>query len=442
MEQCKFLIVGMGNRGIFFAKSLLGWPDKGLPEFPARAKLVALADRNLSRAQACKDELLRRPIPNDLPLFRDVDEAVKQTRPDWALVTVPDHAHKEVCCKLLSLGVNVLVEKPLATSVLECRQILDKAKEAGREVRVAHNYRHMRWVLRAGALVRAGRIGRVLSVEAAEILGNQHGADYFHRWHADFRNSGGMLIQKACHHFDLINWILRDKPVCVSAMGSRTLYIARPDLDHAARCDDCKLKKSCVYAKDLDVWGGLHRRMYRDSEHEDGYIRDRCVFDDTHTIYDNYHMSLQFAKGVIGTYTLTTFGPREYVFANFTGTEGSIEAGHDPFTQKEYVRLMHNNGQVETFITDDEGGMDGHGGADTRMVAAFLGFRDKDIEPESLSTAEEALQAVMGADLGNRSLAKGGVPVWADEAGRDLPLPPPGKNWAEKLPQARQITGE
>jgi predicted dehydrogenase len=431
MDLRTFMIVGTGNRGMFFAKSLLGWPDKGLPEFPQRAQLVALADRNLARAQASKNELLRRPLPNELPLFRDLAEAVQQTRPDWAVVTVPDCAHADVCCRLLDLGVNVLVEKPLATSVQECRQIVDKAKAVGREVRVAHNYRHMRWVLRAEALVRAGRIGRVLSVEAAEILGNDHGADYFHRWHADFRNSGGMLIQKACHHFDLINWILRDKPVSVSAMGSRTLYVGRPDLDHASRCDDCQRKKSCVYAKDLDVWGGLHRRMYRDSEHEDGYIRDRCVFDDTHTIYDNYHVNLQFAKGVIGTYTLTNFGPREYVFANFTGTEGCIEAGHDRLTEKEHVRLILNNGKVEEFITDDEGGMDGHGGADLRMVAAFLGFRDKDVNPESLSTAEEATQAVMGADLGNRSLARGGVPVWADEAGRDLPPPPPGKSWAD-----------
>lgn len=115
-------------------------------------------------------------MPGDLPLFRNLDAAVQQTRPDWAVVSVPDHAHAGVCSQLLGLGVNVLVEKPLATSVKECRQILDQAKEVGREVRVAHNYRHMRWVLRAEQLVREGRIGRVLAVEAAEILGNPHGA--------------------------------------------------------------------------------------------------------------------------------------------------------------------------------------------------------------------------------------------------------------------------
>jgi len=430
MGKERFIIVGTGNRGIFFAKSLMAWPDKGLPEFAERAQLVAMVDRNLSRAQACKNELLRRPVGGDLLLFRDPEEAILATKPHWAIVTVPDHAHAEVCMRILRLGVNVLVEKPLATSVWECRQILDEARGAGREVRVAHNYRHMRWVLRTERLIRAGRIGRILSVEAGEILGNKHGSDYFHRWHGDFHNSGGMLMQKACHHFDLINWILRDRPVCVAAMGSRALYNARPDLDHAERCDDCKLKASCAYAMDLNKWDGIYRRMYRGAEHEDGYIRDKCVFSDAHTIYDNYHLNVQFAKGVLGSYTLSNFGPREYVFANFTGTDGCIEAGHDTFSEKEQVRLVANDGKVESFLEADEGGMDGHGGADTRMVGAFLGIRGKDMEPGDLSTAEEATQAVMGADLGNRSLAKGGVPVWSEEAGQDRPAAPPEKSWA------------
>jgi len=428
-----FIIVGTGNRGIFFAKSLLGWPEKGRPEFVDRARLVGLVDRNLSRAQACKEELLRRPTSCEIVLNREIDAAVAQTRPDWAIVTVPDHAHADVCIRLLELGVNVLVEKPFATSVWECRRIMDKAREMNREIRVAHNYRHMRWVLRAEQLIRTGCIGHVLSVEAGEILGNKHGGDYFHRWHSDFKNSGGMLIQKACHHFDLINWILLDRPVCAAAFGSRTLYAARPEPAHAERCDDCPLKPTCAYAMDMDRWGGIHRRMYRDSEHEDGYIRDRCVFADTHTIYDNYHVHLQFSRGLLATYILTNYGPREHVFANFTGTDGCVEAGHDTLSGKEHVRLIRNDGETQDFITDDEGGMDGHGGADLRMVAAFLGFRDKDINPDSLSTADEAAHAVMGAELGNRSLAKGGIPVWEREAGLDIPSPPPEKIWSQGL---------
>jgi Oxidoreductase family, C-terminal alpha/beta domain len=73
-------------------------------------------------------------------------------------------------------------------------------------------------------LVQEGRIGKVHLVEVAEILDASHGADYFRRWHRERRFSGALLVHKACHHFDLVNWWLASLPKTVYAVGSLSFY--------------------------------------------------------------------------------------------------------------------------------------------------------------------------------------------------------------------------
>ena len=62
-------------------------------------------------------------------------------------------------------------------------------------------------------------IGEVKAVHFEWMLSTYHGADYFRRWHRDKRNSGGLLVHKSTHHFDLVNFWLNDKPKTVFAFG-------------------------------------------------------------------------------------------------------------------------------------------------------------------------------------------------------------------------------
>ena len=61
------------------------------------------------------------------------------------------------------------------------------------------------------------RVGFILGMPGA-------GADYFRRWHRNKNNSGGLMVHKATHHFDLVNWWLASKPVTVMAMGDLDFY--------------------------------------------------------------------------------------------------------------------------------------------------------------------------------------------------------------------------
>ena len=414
--KTRFIIAGTGNRGLgCFAKGLLAWETKGLAEFPERAELVALVDTNLTRGRACAAEL---KLP-DLPVCRSVAEAQAKARADWCIVTTPDFTHRDVVVEALESGLNVMVDKPLATSAWECDAILQAMDATGRQVIVGHNMRYNAWTLRAAQLVREGAIGQVLHVEAAEVLSYSHGGDYFHRWHSDFSKSAGLLNHKCCHHLDVICWILDDEPVEVSAWGTRSFYRPRPDLNHGQRCSECPIAGDCPHYYDMDKWDGVHRRIYGDAEQEDGYIRDLCVFSDRHTINDQETLNIRFAKGTLASFTQLAFAPKEYCYFNFTGTGGRMEAQ----SRKPNLRIVHPDGRDEEVSFEREHGEHGHGGSDIKLIADILGLPGS--HPLQRAKPAEARRAVLVADLASRSIAAGGRPVKADEAGKDYPPAPP-----------------
>jgi predicted dehydrogenase len=420
MKKTRFVIVGTGNRGLgCFAKGLLGFESKGLPEFPQLAELVALVESNPTRGRVAAAEL-RRP---ELPVCATVREAQRRAPADWCIVTTPDYAHRAVVVEALEAGLNVLVDKPLATSAWECDQILQTMRRTGRQVIVGHNMRYQPWTLRAAQLVREGLIGDVLTVEAAEVLDYSHGGDYFHRWHSDFTKSAGLMNHKCCHQLDVLCWILDGEPVSVASWGGRRFYRPRPDLKHGPRCLECGLAKTCPHYFNMDKWDGVYRRLYKEAEGDDGYVRDLCVFSDRHTICDHQTVMIRFAAGTLATFTMVTFAPREFCYFLLTGTRGRLELGTTSTDGKPYLRLTDASGKTTDYPTTADHGEHGHGGADIRLIADRLGLGESD--PLQRAKPEEARRAVLIADLASRSLAQGGAPVGAEAAGRDFPPAPP-----------------
>lgn len=422
MRKTRFIIAGTGNRGLgCFAKGLLGFPNKGRPEFKERSEITALVETNATRGQVCAKEL---GLP-DVPVLASITAAQRRAPADWVIVTTPDWAHRACVCEALEAGLNVIVDKPLATSVMECDAIIETMRRTGREVRVGHNARYGAGSFKAKQLIQEGRIGEVLSVESAEILSLYHGGDYFHRWHSDFSKSAGLMNHKCCHFLDLICWIVDDEPVEVSATGGRSFYVPRPDLQHAERCLDCGIKQTCPHFFDMDKWDGVYRRMYKEAEGDDGYVRDLCVFSDRHTINDHESLWLRFKRGARATFSLVTFAPREYTFFHFTGTKGRLEFGSNSHDGKPYLRMSGPDGKYQEFdlAVDKIKHEHGHGGADIALIADILGFNES--HPLQRATPAEARRAVSVADMAARSIAAHGRPVKVEETGKDFPPPPP-----------------
>jgi predicted dehydrogenase len=227
-----------------------------------------------------------------------------------------------------------------------------------------------------------------LSVDFSWILDTSHGADYFRRWHREKENSGGLLVHKATHHFDLVNWWIDAYPTRVFAMGALNFYgrenaEARGETYSYKRYTGVSEAENDPFALMLTSKEAL-RGLYLDAEAETGYLRDRNVFGEPITIEDTMAVTVQYNTGAILSYCLIAYAPWEGLRVAITGTKGRIEmdieesivhllgdgqaslqASKGPFKQAR-MRVFPMFGQsCEVDVPSGEGG---HGGADPVML--------------------------------------------------------------------------
>jgi len=123
-ERTKVAVVGVGHLGSRHARVYAESP---------KAELVGVADVDLARARAVADA-------HGVRAVADITELVPHI--SAASVAVPTVSHREVTGKLLEAGVHVLVEKPIAASLAEAREMVDLARERARVLAVGHTERH------------------------------------------------------------------------------------------------------------------------------------------------------------------------------------------------------------------------------------------------------------------------------------------------------------
>ena len=149
---------------------------------------------------------------------------IEEQKPDYVIVTTIDRAHHKYIIRAMELGCDVISEKPMTMDADKCQAILDAIKRTGKSLRVTFNYRYAPHNSIPRQLIMDGVIGDVKQVHFEWLLNTKHGADYFRRWHREKRNSGGLLVHKSTHHFDLVNFWLGTKPKQVFCYGDLMFY--------------------------------------------------------------------------------------------------------------------------------------------------------------------------------------------------------------------------
>lgn len=318
----RYAQVGLGSRGWLYTTALVeGYRDT--------CELVGLCDKNEGRLQMARSWAKERgaDVPGYSP--QDFDRMIAECKPDTVIVTSMDTTHDDFGCRAMELGCDVISEKPMATTAEKCQRIIDTQRATGRNYRVTFNYRYSPPRTQMKELLKTGIIGEILSVDFHWLLDTRHGADYFRRWHRNKTNSGGLLVHKATHHFDIINWWMDTAPKTVYAMGQRRFYTPQQAdayglTNRTERCLDCPEASRCHFYLDLRKYDEL-RALYLDNEAYDGYFRDRCVFSDKIDIEDSMALVVEYANGVKMTYSLNAFMPWEGYIVTFNGTKGRIE---------------------------------------------------------------------------------------------------------------------
>ncbi|WP_182112199.1 MULTISPECIES: Gfo/Idh/MocA family protein [unclassified Actinotalea] len=428
----RYAVVGTGHRSQMYVEALLG-PHADVGE------IVAWCEPNPGRMDFY-DELVRaagaqvpaRYAPEDLEKLIDVEHV--QT----VIVTSPDHTHAEMVARAMAAGADVVLEKPLTTDLAGCRRIVDAVENTGRSLVLTFNYRYSPRNSALKEVIASGEIGDVTSVHFEWVLDTMHGADYFRRWHRRKDLSGGLLVHKASHHFDLVNWWLADLPSRVYASGALRFYGAsnarRRGLIRRPARGSTRTTRNDPFLLDLRENERL-KQLYLDVEHHDGYLRDRDVFSSGITIEDNLAVIVDYARGATLTYSLNAHGPWEGYRVSVNGTAGRAElevvergavlvgkdgrlvvdpsavedvqaAGARPAHGERLVVQKHWGPAVEVEIPAGEGA---HGGGDEKMLRDL--FRGAEHDPLGRAAGLlDGVRSVVVGVAGNVSLETG-LPV-------------------------------
>ena len=308
MTKKRYAQVGVGDRSFMYSFAVA-------EQYRDTSELVALCDNNLGRLRTRADWAAGRDLEVPVYLDTEFDRMIAETKPDTVIVTSKDATHDQYICRAMELGCDVITEKPMTTDEHKAQRIIDTQKRTGRKCTVTFNYRYSPPRTQMKDLLMSGIIGNIVSVDFHWVLDTRHGADYFRRWHRNKANSGGLLVHKATHHFDLINWWLSDVPERVYAEGARNFY--RPETaerygftQRGERCLDCPESEKCPFYLDLRAYPRLVE-TYLNNEQFDGYFRDRCVFSGDIDIEDTMHLAVRYRGGATMSYSLHAFMPWE-----------------------------------------------------------------------------------------------------------------------------------
>lgn len=366
------------------------------------AEMVAVFDPNPLRAEY----FIKEAVPN-AKYYDDFDKMLAAEKPDTVIVATIDCHHHTYIIRALEAGYDVITEKPLTIDENKANEILAAQKKSGKKVNVIFNCRFMPFVKRVKELLLEGLVGDILNVDFEWLLDRSHGADYFRRWHSKLENSGGLMVHKATHHFDMVNWWIDQVPETVFANGSLRFY-GKNGPYRGERCLTCAHKKECSFAftgsKDPFLQG-----MYFVPEAADGYYRDRCLFSEEIDIYDNMSVVVKYDKGALLTYSLVAHSPYEGWKIAFTGTNGRIEietfsSGEKASLPYDEIRYYNTKGETHTYRIPKVTGM--HGGGDMRLLEMLI-KGDMPDPMGQLADTTAGIHSIMIGVCANKSIQSG-----------------------------------
>lgn len=306
-DEVRYGIVGTGMMGVEHLRDLLALDG---------ARVTALADPyGPSLAAAVEAH------GGEVQRFSDHRQLLASGACDVVVVATPNHTHLEILLDVLAADVHVLVEKPLCTNVEDCRRVLAAAEGRAGLVWVGLEYRYLAPVARLLEEVRTGTTGPVRMVALRE-----HRYPFLPKvgdWNRFNRNTGGTLVEKCCHFFDLMRLVLGAEPVTVLASGGQALnhltetYDGQtPDLlDHAyvivefesgarAMLDLCMFADATENQEELVVVGDAGKvealipadvvRIGQRGRHWIGHVETVPAVSDA--AYDGYHHGASFRQ--------------------------------------------------------------------------------------------------------------------------------------------------
>ncbi|RKU47933.1 hypothetical protein DL546_009397 [Coniochaeta pulveracea] len=333
------VIVGAGHRGTTYASYAL--------EHPELAKVVAVADPRKHR-RAVMSRKHNIPAANQ---FEDWKDLIAQGKiADAVVIAVQDRLHADAVADFAKQGYHILCEKPMATSIAECVEMVRKvtAAEQPKVFGIGHVLRYSPYNRAIKEVIDSGALGDIINIQHIEPVGNEHFTHSYIRgsWHNETESTFS-LMAKCCHDIDILSFYLSGlMPTKVQSFGSIGHFkkSRKPaEAGSATNCLDCAYEPKCPWsAKKIYIdslgsdqlvpWAKLFVDAdVLDIENVTEALRTtsygRCVYECDNDVVDHQVVNIEYEGGVTASMTMSAF--TEALCDRGTRIQGSGGGGAD-----------------------------------------------------------------------------------------------------------------
>ncbi len=385
-----FAVLGLGNRGSVYSNNIVKHDN---------AKILSVCD--VSRASLKQARELY-GVKDD-ELFSDEEKFFEKKRADVLIVATLDGLHCRQTVKALSLGYDVLLEKPVAPTMKECDEIYAAAKKYGRDVVVCHNLRYTPFYQKFKTLIADGVIGEVLSAEQAENVAYSHYMCSFIRgkWHSS-KETSPIILAKCCHDLDIISWFVDKKDEREESFGALEFYTGEHKPEGTPkRCLDCKLKDCRYNAYEFSVKAPgtlcvpygfeFTPENIADFLRPDDNLYGQCVFSCPNDVCDRQTVNISFDGGVTANLLMHGFSLYEtYRITRVFGSKGRLSGRLEDGTIR--VSLFDGTDKIID-INEEIEDKESHSGGDSNLVADYISYLETGNRPLGISELADSLQS-------------------------------------------------
>ncbi|MDX2111692.1 MAG: Gfo/Idh/MocA family oxidoreductase [Verrucomicrobiota bacterium] len=397
MKRFKLAGIGCGGR----TRTYLSLAAK-MPEY---FEIVGAADPIALRVEQVRTEVKNPAFRS----FKDANELLSVDKfADILVIGTQDAFHFAPCLAALQKGYDILLEKPISNNLREVLALEKAARELGRKVLVCHVLRYTPFYEKLKEIVASGVLGEIISIDANEGVGTFHQSHSFVRGHWSIvEKSSPMIIAKCCHDMDILSWLVDQPCEQVSSFGSLSYFNKEhTPTDAPPRCTDgCPLGLSCQYnaLHYLGKQKGWLKWIYdkTDTATPDE-IRawlaqspwGRCVYQCDNTAVDHQVISMQFAKNITATFTMTAFNSGRNI--TICGSRAKLHGGDTTKWQSgaDIIVMEHETWhQTRHHIGQDPNDAYGHGGGDSGLVRALHSEMSKDRPGDMRSSISRSVES-------------------------------------------------
>ena len=393
MKKLKVILIGAGSRG-------MGYTDI-MHKHPEKFEVIAVAEPIESRRNHVRDL-------HNIPECMCFDDYVPLLRlgkiADIAVVATMDRDHFAPAMDAIALGYDLLLEKPITPTPEECVKLTNFAVEKGVKVIICTVLRYTLVFNALKDIIDSGKIGKVMSINHEENVGNIHQSHSFVRgnWGNEGRSSN-MLLQKTCHDFDILQWLISKKCKSIQSFGTLS-YFKKENAPEGATeycIDGCPHAETCRFSavklyleSDDNAWfrPACARVCNPTDADVEKAIREtqygKCVFKCDNDVVDHQTVNILFEDDITVTFSMNAFnkgGRNIHIY----GTEGEVTAaidGNKPIK----VYDFNSNTESEIEYSGLDGILGGHGGGDDGIIETLYDYLTGNYFGKSVPTIEES----------------------------------------------------